>query len=86
MLVAATSTALATSPQNGGASKLVLNERVDADMSFTLEELADPDLMWLIELVPEEWLDDIDPTAEVRVSLDSKVHVNAMVTERAEGL
>lgn len=66
--------------------KLVLNQEVDETFSFQLIELADPDMAWVLELIPEEWLEsaDLDPETVVTVDLDGRVHVNAMVKEYGE--
>jgi hypothetical protein len=78
-----TSVAVAATQEN---PKFVLTKNIDETFSFRLMDLADPDLAWVLELVPEEWLEDpaIDPEALITVNLDGKVHVNALINEGAE--
>lgn len=66
--------------------KLVLNQEVDESFSFELIELADPDLAWVMEIVPEEWLEntDLGPETVVTVDLDGRVHANAICKESGD--
>ncbi len=81
-MISATAAAAASNEN----SKLVLNREVDETFSFKLIELADPDLAWVLELVPEEWLEnaDLGPETVVTVDLDGKVHVNAFCKEQGD--
>jgi hypothetical protein len=78
------SVAAAAAPES---PKLVLDRELNDSFSFTLMELAeDPDLAWVLELIPPERLADLDldPEVLVTIDLDGRVHVNAFLKESGD--
>jgi len=66
---------------------MIIDHKVNDSFTFTLIDLyEDPDLAWVLELVPESWYAnlEIDPESIITVSVDGKVHVNALLKEQAD--
>lgn len=84
LVVAATSVVAASADRTENVSKLNVTKDMDKEVTFTLAELAETDLVKLLEYLPEEVLQDLDPTDQVTIHLDGKVHINAMMTPGEE--
>jgi hypothetical protein len=84
LVVAATSVVAASADRTENVSNLNVTKDIDKEITFTLAELAETDLVKLLEYLPEEVLQDLDPADEVTIYLDGKVHINAMMTPGEE--
>lgn len=83
MMLAISAAAAPVGAGEGNELKIVENRDVDITFSFTLEEIASSEL---VALLPPEMLEDVDPSTEVTVHLDGKLHVNAIARETDMGL
>jgi hypothetical protein len=82
MVVAVASVAVAAADEEETpASNLIVTKDIDKTVTYPVAELAETDLMKLLELVPEEYLDTLDLEEDdmITVHLDGKVHVNAIM-------
>jgi hypothetical protein len=87
MVVAVASVAVAAADEEGTrTSNLIVTKNIHQTVTCTVAELADTDLMKLVELVPEEYLDSLDLEEDdvITVHLDGKVHVNAIMEPSQE--